>query len=114
MNKRQLQVNRRNLLRSYHKDSDYVCTLDDDSVISLNYLTRVFHNPIIKSSLPLIRLHDLRHSAASNLPNNGFSVVEVQEWLGHSSPTTTLNFHAHVDKTSKSNIANALQNTFER
>lgn len=113
MNKRQLQVDRRNLLRSYYKDSDYVCTLDDGSVISPNYLTRVFHNTITKSSLPHIRLHDLRHSVASNLLNNGFSVVQVQEWLGHGSAATTLNFYAHVDKTSKSSIANALQNMFE-
>lgn len=108
----QLQADRKKLLLSYYKDSDYICVLPDGSVISPNYLTRVFHSTIIKSSLPAIRLHDLRHSVASNLLNNGFSVMQVQEWLGHSSPTTTLNFYAHVDKTSKSSIANALQNMF--
>ncbi|NBJ74810.1 site-specific integrase, partial [Neglecta sp. X4] len=41
--------------------NDYVCTWPDGNVISPNYLTRTFHNVIAKSSLPNIRLHDLRH-----------------------------------------------------
>lgn len=30
----------------------------------------------------IIPFHDLRHSVASNLLAQGFSVVQVQEWLG--------------------------------
>jgi hypothetical protein len=30
------------------------------------------------------------------------------EWLGHSSPEITLRFYAHVDKTSKTAIASAI------
>lgn len=40
--------------------------------------------------------------------NNGFSIVQVQEWLGHSSPEITLRYYAHVDKTSKNAIASAI------
>lgn len=54
-------------------------------------------------------LHSLRHSVASNLLNDGFTTVQVAEWLGHSSSTTTLKFYAHIDKTSKLAIANSLQ-----
>ena len=36
--------------------------------------------------------------------------MEVQDWLGHSSASTTLNFYAHIDKTSKVSIADALDN----
>ena len=87
----------------------YVCTWPDGNVISPNYLTRTFHNVIAKSSLPNIRLHDLRHSAASNLLNMGFSIVQVQQWLGHGSASTTLNFYAHVDKNSKLDMAAAME-----
>ena len=89
--------------------NDYVCTWPDGNVISPNYLTRTFHNVIAKSSLPNIRLHDLRHSAASNLLNMGFSIVQVQQWLGHGSASTTLNFYAHVDKNSKLDMAAAME-----
>lgn len=49
-----------------------------------------------------------RASVASNLLNDGFTAVQVAEWLGHSSSTTTLKFYAHIDKTSKMAIANSL------
>ena len=96
------------ILGSGYTDNDYVCTYANGKVITPNYLTKNFHKAIIKTDLPSIRLHDLRHSVASNLLNMGFTVVQVAEWLGHSSSTTTLSFYAHIDKTSKMAIANAL------
>lgn len=52
---------------SYYANSDYVCAWDNGTVISPNYLTKTFHSVVSKSTLPQIRLHDLRHSVASNL-----------------------------------------------
>lgn len=108
-----LQNERQKLMGNYYVQSDYVCTWQDGNVISPNYLTRTFKSVISKSNLPQIRLHDLRHSAASNLLDMGFSVVQVADWLGHSSSATTLNFYAHAEKRSKMDIANALDNCFQ-
>lgn len=94
-------------------ENDYVCTWPNGKVIEPNYLTRTFHSIVSKSDLPEIRLHDLRHSAASNLLNMGFSVVQVAEWLGHESATTTLRFYSHVDASSKKAIANTLEQTLK-
>lgn len=107
------QESRQNLMGNYYIASDFVCTWNNGKVISPNYLTKTFHSIISKSNLPDIRFHDLRHSAASNLLEMGFSVVQVADWLGHSSSTTTLNFYAHVDKKSKLNIANALEKVID-
>lgn len=68
-----------------------------------------FHSVISKSNLPQIRLHDLRHSVASNLIANGMSIVDVQEWLGHANASTTLDVYSHACKSSKDNIANAIE-----
>lgn len=76
---------------------DLVFVWEDGTPITPNYLTSHFHKAVMQSHLPKIRLHDLRHSVASNLLANGYSYVEVQHWLGHSQPSTTLNFYAHVD-----------------
>lgn len=108
-----LQNERQKLMGNYYVQSDYVCTWQDGNVISPNYLTRTFKSVISKSNLPQIRLHDLRHSAVSNLLDMGFSVVQVADWLGHSSSATTLNFYAHAEKRSKMDIANALDNCFQ-
>lgn len=91
------------VMKSRYHNSDYVCTWPNGRLITPNYLTSTFHDLIASSDLPYVRLHDLRHSVASNLLANGYSVVEVQEWLGHSSPSTTLNFYSHIDS-SKSKL----------
>lgn len=109
INQKKLQLEHRSLLGSVYYINDYVCTFDNGKEISPNYLTRTFHKIIQNSNLPKIRFHDLRHSVASNLLNDGFTAVQVAEWLGHSSSATTLKFYAHIDKTSKMSIANSLK-----
>jgi len=41
-------------------------------------------------------IHDLRHYAASEWLRAGIPVNQVAKWLGHASPSTTLNAYAHV------------------
>jgi len=47
------------------------------------------------AGIPDVRLHDLRHSFASFLVNNGRSLYEVQRLLGHSQIQTTQRY-AHL------------------
>lgn len=109
-----IQEGNRRLMGAYYSNSDYVCTRPDGTVLSPNYVSRTFHSVIIKSEMPYVTLHQLRHSSASNLLSQGFSVVQVQEWLGHSSAETTLGYYAHADKTSKMQIANSLDEDDEK
>ncbi|MDI1361808.1 site-specific integrase [Methylotenera sp.] len=48
-----------------------------------------------KAGLPHLRLHDLRHQAASHLINSGSSLYIVQQILGHSDPSVTQRY-AHL------------------
>lgn len=92
-----------------YRANKLVFVQDDGTPITPNYLTTHFHKIMSKSDLPTIRVHDLRHSTASNLLANGLSIVDVQHWLGHSQPSTTLNFYAHVDSTSKQNVCQSIE-----
>ena len=47
------------------------------------------------ANLPNIRFHDLRHTAASLMLNNGIPALVVSKILGHSSPSITLGIYAH-------------------
>lgn len=47
-------------------------------------------------SLPPIRLHDLRHTAATLLLRNRIPAKVVQEMLGHSTVSMTLDTYSHV------------------
>lgn len=105
--KKQQQEQIKKLLGKYYNDSDYVCTWQDGKIIKPNYLSSTFHK-VVKDVFKNVRLHDLRHSAATNLLEMGFTVAQVAEWLGHSSPEVTLKYYAHATKQSKMQIANAL------
>jgi integrase len=61
-----------------------------------DYFSARFEKLVIASGLPRIRLHDLRHTAASLMLASGVSPKVVQEMLGHSSPAITLGLYAHT------------------
>ena len=58
----------------------------------------------IKAGLKDVRIHDLRHSFASALVNNGRSLYEVQVLLGHSTSKMTQRY-AHLSNESLMNAA---------
>jgi site-specific recombinase XerD len=58
-------------------------------------IAKVWERLRAKAGLPHLRLHDLRHQAASNLINSGSSLYIVQQILGHSDPSVTQRY-AHL------------------
>jgi integrase len=54
-----------------------------------DYLTRRFRHLVGRSGLPPVRLHDLRHGAASLAHSAGADLKTVQEQLGHTSIVLT-------------------------
>jgi integrase len=49
-----------------------------------------------RHNLKQIRLHDLRHSAASLLIEEGIDLKTIQERLGHKKYQTTADIYAHI------------------
>jgi len=49
-----------------------------------------------KAGLQNIRFHDLRHTAASIMLNNGIPIIVVSKILGHSRPSITLDVYGHL------------------
>ncbi|MDR0936844.1 MAG: tyrosine-type recombinase/integrase [Oscillospiraceae bacterium] len=49
-----------------------------------------------------------RHSCASLLISLGFSLKDIQEWLGHADITLTANIYSHLDTKRKQGIADSL------
>jgi len=61
-----------------------------------NLRIRSFQPLLKKVGLPRIRLHDLRHTAATLLLLQGVHVKVVSEMLGHASIAITLDLYSHV------------------
>jgi integrase len=55
-----------------------------------------FNHIISEASLPRIRFHDLRHTAASLMLNYGVPVIVVSKRLGHALPSTTLDVYGNL------------------
>ncbi len=54
--------------------------------------------------------HQLRHTYTSNLLSNGAAPKDVQELLGHSDVSTTMNVYAHATREAKRTSARLLDN----
>lgn len=54
---------------------------------------------LLKTYVPTLRVHDLRHNYASHLVNSGVSIQTVSKLLGHSQLQTTMRYAHLEDKT---------------
>ncbi len=71
-------------------------TPDGNPVDGDNLRNRVFYRLLEKAELRRIRLHDLRHTYASLLIQQGESLAYVQQQLGHSSIQVTVDVYGHL------------------
>lgn len=95
----------------YH--SDYICRRDNGRPLRPDYISQEFSRVCRAAGLPHIRFHDLRHSAATLLLKEGFSLKQIQEWLGHANITTTANTYVHVTYSDKVQMAVHLDGLFQ-
>lgn len=71
-----------------------------------NSFYRSWNSARIAAGVPDCRVHDLRHSMASNMANSGQSLLVIGEILGHAQPKTTLRY-AHLSNEALHRAANA-------
>jgi integrase len=72
---------------------------------------RYFKPALKKAGLGNIRFHDLRHTYASLLIEQGENIKYIQTQLGHSNPTITLNVYAHLMRPYNQESAKRLENS---
>lgn len=106
--------NRRLFGRTYQKNN-YVFKWDDGRPYSPDYISQRFSDLLANHNLPHIRFHELRHSCASLLLNAGFTLKDVQEWMGHADIKMTANIYGHLDVARKQDMAERLSGSlFEK
>jgi len=93
--KKQYDEAKQTLGRAF-QDSDFVIHKGDGQPYHPDSLTQKWSRFLERNGFEVIRLHDARHSHATALVQSGVNVKVVQERLGHSDVTLTLNTYTHV------------------
>lgn len=118
LNKRKLQYDTFHLkLGPVYHDDNFILSNDVGDPYDNHYIYYVVHKVIEEYNishpndpLPIIRAHDLRHTAATLLLESDINIKYVSRQLRHSSTTITQNLYQHVTDKMASITADAMDN----
>lgn len=91
-----LQVDEKNNAKRLWREHGLVFPSEVGTPLNSNNVVRAFRSLLIEAGLPQIRFHDLRHTAASLMLNNGVDVLVVSRRLGHAKASITLDVYGHL------------------
>lgn len=103
------QVEERLKLGSAWEDHDLVFPNSVGSPQEASIVRRSFQALLARAGLPDIRVHDLRHTAATLLLGRGVHPKMVSEMLGHASIAITLDLYSHVTPTMHREAATVME-----
>jgi len=104
-NHRDYQITNRTHYGIYYQESDFVCTGNNGKPVNCNTLK--YFSRIINQELDInFKFHFLRHTFASNMLQLGIHPKIVQEILGHSNITTTLDTYSHISSNMQADAMN--------
>ena len=92
-----------------YEELSFVCLRQDgsyESTATLSNVCRLIQKHV--EGLENFHFHQLRHTYTSNLLSNGAAPKDVQELLGHSDVSTTMNVYAHATREAKRTSARLL------
>lgn len=99
--------------RDGYTNNDLVFCLGDGSPIPPYNLSRWLKTLLRRGGLPMVRFHDLRHTHATLLLEQGVHPKVVSERLGHSSITVTMDTYSHVTKNMQAEVARQVDEMLE-
>ena len=91
-----------------YQDHDLVVARIDGTPAHPNNLGQHFRRQIVKSGVPPIRFHDLRHTHATLALQAGIHPKIVSERLGHASTSFTLDVYSHVTPSMQQQAADVM------
>ncbi len=95
-------------LKKNRRNEGLIFTTSNGTAFSPRNIQRHFANTLVKLGLPKIRFHDLRHTFASIMFAQNIHPKTVQEALGHSSISLTLDTYSHMIPTLQKEAAEKL------
>ena len=90
------------------QENDLIFPSNNGTPMDGHHILDKFKKLLKQAELPDMRFHDLRHTAATLMLKQGVHPKIVQERLGHSNITMTLNTYSHVLPSMQEEMANKL------
>lgn len=100
------EKNKKSFITRY---KEYICIDEYGNILMPNRLSKCFAYAV-KSLGYKARFHDLRHTCASLLIQNGVPMKYVSQWLGHSSIGITSDTYVHLTYKDKQLVADKIDN----
>jgi integrase len=94
--------------KEYWQDEGFVFPSSIGTAVDPSNLIKQFRKLLKEAGLPRIRFHDLRHTAASLMLNNGVDVLVASQRLGHAQPSITLDVYGHLMPSMQNEVASLL------
>ena len=94
-------------------DTDRLFTQPNGEPMNTNKPYNYLREFCKREGMRMCNVHSFRHFNASALINSGVDVVTVQTALGHSTPSTTLNFYSHNFSNAQTRAMVAIANAID-
>lgn len=107
------QLERRIAAESWANE-DLVIATSIGTLVHPDNVTRSFERLVLMAGVRRIRVHDMRHTAATLLLLAGENVKAVSERLGHASITITMDLYQHVTADMQESTARAMDDLLAR
>jgi len=91
-----------------YEDNGLVFTRENGTMLRPRYLLAHFHHLSEKAEVPKVRIHDLRHLAATLTLTNGVPLALVSKTLRHSQVGITANLYGHLTQEAAHAAADSL------
>lgn len=91
-----------------YTDNDFLFTWEDSRPFFPDYVSKHHKKMVAMFGKPNLTFHNLRHSTACILYEQGWKAKDIQEWLGHADIVTTMNIYTHIDRAHKQKQAESL------
>lgn len=94
--------------RLFNKPKDFVVRTFSGGFVNQKNFAKEWYKLLEDSGLPKIRFHDLRHTHATLLLENGINIKAVSARLGHATSAITMDIYSHVTPKMEDGVAEAL------
>lgn len=104
----------RRLAAEYWRDTDLVFDRGDGNFLPQQRWARWHRKVCNLANVPYIKIHDLRHTAATAMLRNGVGLKIVSDILGHASIAITADVYSHPDTDMQRQATDILGQSLER